>query len=270
LAPFRDTGVMLHGKFFEKGLSYEAGVFRNDGEKNDANTALDEESSGDRTFAGRVTGAPLRLLPIPAIFKNVQLGVAVTETHVPEGLNSLRAHTVSDVDFFKHVYINGQRSRVGSELSWMPGPFSVQGEFIHVSEERKGQSIRGGDLPDKISRGWYLTGTWVLTGEKKQGGVEPRHPFLTEGFGAIEVAGRYEQLRLGSAEHLGNPSAGPRSSNLSANSDRVWTIGLNWYLNHYAKIQVNGIREKIEDVNRSPIPGQSVFKMVFVRLQFSM
>jgi len=270
LAPFRDIGVMVHGKFFKKGLSYEAGVFRNDGEKNDTTTVLTDESPGNRTVAGRVTATPLRLLHVPEVFKKVELGAAVTETDVPEGLNSLRGHTNSGYDFFHHIYVKGRRSRVGTELSWTPGPFSAQGEFIHVSEARENQSISGGDLPAKISRGWYLTGTWVVTGEKKQGGIKPRRPFLDGGFGAVEVAGRYEQLRFGSAEHIGRPFNNPRSSNILPNSDRVWTLGVNWYLNHYAKIQVNGIQETIEDVNRSPIPGQSVFRMGIVRLQFSM
>src|SRR5436309_5793411 len=65
LAPARDVGVMLHGRFFKRGLNYEAGVFRNDGEKNDTGAAGSEENRGNRTYALRITGSPLRRLRLP-------------------------------------------------------------------------------------------------------------------------------------------------------------------------------------------------------------
>jgi len=141
---------------------------------------------------------------------------------------------------------------------------------LSPAEARENQGIRLEDLPAKISRGWYLTGTWAVTGEKKDGGIEPRRPFFSQGLGAIELAARYEQLRFGSSKHVGAPFSNRRASNILGNSDRAWTIGVNWYLNHYAKIQVNGIQETIEDARRSPISGRNLFRMGVIRLQFSM
>jgi phosphate-selective porin OprO/OprP len=111
----------------------------------------------------------------------------------------------------------------------------------------------------------------VITGEKKANGIEPRRPsFVAGGMGAIELAARYEQLRFGSSEHIGAPSRTPRASNILANSDRVWTAGVNWYLNNFVKIQVNGIHDRLEDLQRSPISGRADYWMGLLRLQFVM
>ena len=59
-------------------------------------------------------------------------------------------------------------------------------------------------------------------------------------------------------------------SNIYGNSDRAWTTGINWYLNRFFKVQLNGIHETIEDVNRSPINGRDKYWMGILRLQFSM
>ena len=160
---------------------------------------------------------------------------------------------------------------MGLELDWRPGPFSLKSEFIHVQDERRGQGLRTEDLPNLISRGWYVSGSWAITGEPKADNIEPRKPFLQNwGMGALEVAARIEQLRFGSSEHNGRASRSPRAANILGNSDRAWTVGLNWYLNRWSKIQFNLVREKIEDIQRSPILGQDRYWTRLCRLQFVM
>ena len=266
LAPARDIGVMLHGRFFKRGFGYEAGVFRNDGESSESHDSV----RGKRTYALRLNGTPLRPLRLPFELGKIELAAATVSTDVPEGLNGLRGQTNSGNEFFPRLYVQGRRLRFGTEFRWQPGPFSLKSEWVHVSEPRHSQSIRGNDLPAKISRGWYVTAAWTITGESTDGGVEPRRPFPSKGPGAIQIATRYEQLRFGSAEHFGTPFSSPRASNIRANSDRAWTTGINWYLNHFTKVQVNGIHETIEDLDRSPIPGRNEYWMGMLRLQFSM
>ena len=265
LAPARDLGVVVHGQLFDDALGYEVGAFRNDGENSES--SLDVRSN--RTFAARVVGMPLQVFSLPGDWDEIKVGASMARGVVPEGMNSLRGRTISGDTFFPHVYVQGRRMRYGAEAAWRPGPFSIQSEFIHVSEAREGQGVRADNLPEKISRGWYLTGTWAVTGESKENGVEPRRNFLTEGFGAIELAARYEQMRFGSsAPGLGFSS--PRAPKLMGNSDRVWTVGVNWYLNRFSKIQFNGIQETIEDARRSPIAGRERFRTGIIRFQFSM
>jgi phosphate-selective porin OprO/OprP len=266
LAPAREQGVAVHGRFFKRGVSYEAGIFRNDGENSESRADI----RGETAYVVRLNATPLRPLRLPLDLGKIELGVAAMSSDVPEGLNSLRGHTHSGIVFFNHLYVKGQRLRLGTEFRWQPGPFTLKSEWVHVNEERKEQSIRDSDLPDKVSRGWYLTGAWVLTGEPSEGGVKPRHPFPASGFGAVEIATRLEQLRFGSAEHPGNPLNGPRSANIYGNSDRAWTTGINWYMNRYLKIQLNGIHETLEDVNRSPINGREKYWTGMLRLQLSL
>jgi phosphate-selective porin OprO/OprP len=266
IAPGRDKGIMAHGRFFERGLNYEFGYFREDGEQ--ARTR-DNQGSGRRAFAGRVTGRPFRLLPLPGPLKEFEFGGAFVHSELPELQGSLRGRTVAQQTFFDRRFVRGNRLRLGAEAVWTPGPFGFHGEFMHARDERLGQSIQGRDLPDLISRGWYADASWVVTGEHKRGGVVPRHELLSGwGFGAVELAARYEQLRFGSGEHPGLPSRSIRGANIYGNSDRAWTFGVNWYMNRWIKVQGDFIRERIEDAQRVPLPGFTLYWSHVCRVQF--
>lgn len=275
LSPGRDVGIMAHGKLADSRIQYQAGVFVHDGWR--AHTK-DYDYSGERAIAGRVVVPPFEFIKVPSFFKplkNLELGAAIVQSPVTEGLNSVRGRTwVITTNYFPRIDVRGQRLRVGTELNWTPGPFSLRGEVIHVTDQRVGQGFSGENLSDLIARGWYLSGSWVITGEKKGWGVTPRHPFVTRDFmwghgpGALEIAGRYEQIRFGSAEHPGLPSRSPRAANILSSSERVLTTGVNWYLNKWTRVQFDAIREVIEDTQRAPIVGQSTYWSKYVRIQF--
>jgi len=266
LSPGRDIGAALHGRFYGRLLGYQAGVFRNDGEKSDSST----DTRGGTTVAARFTSQPLRLLSLKGDWDEVEFGFSTASSDVDEGLTSLRGRTVAGTVYFPHVYVQGRRSRFGTDVSWRPGPFSIQGEFIRVREARENQSVRATDLPDKISQGWYITTTWAVTGESKEDGIRPRHSFPSKGKGAFEVALRFEQIDFKSAVSDGEAFRSPRAPNLLTNGDRVWTAGLNWYLNRYVRIQINGVRESLQDVERSPVPGRNRLSTGVIRLQFAL
>ena len=275
LSPGRDIGVMLHGKLFQQRLQYQAGLFKHDGYRLHQ---ADYTPSGERTFAGRVATAPLSWVKPPrqlVWLKDLELAAAFTESAVPEGLRSPRGRTwFGTHNYFPRVNVHGHRLRTGAELNWTPGPFSLRGEVIRVRDERLGQSLRGEDLPNLISRGWYLGGSWVLTGEKKDRYVIPRHVFGWAngkfGFGAVEIAARGEQIRFGSALHLVSPSRSTRASNLVSASERAATFGVNWYLNRWVRVQFNGVREQIEDPEKTPIRGVQTYWSKYVRIQFTL
>jgi phosphate-selective porin OprO and OprP len=271
LAPGRDKGVLITGRWLEGlRLKYEAGVFQNDGENSHEKDST--RKTGGRTFSARVEGEPIRALKLP--FRTLQLGMAVVSSNVPERstltTNSIRGETVAGETFFHRMFVQGRRLRVGTELNWREGPLSVQSEYIHVSEQRRGVGIELQDLPDLISRGWYLTGTWLLTGEKKSDTVKPRKDFLRGGIGALELAARYDTIQFGSAGHSGVSSRSARAPNILENSDRVITLGMNWYLNRFWKIQINGVRENLEDRANAPVAGHAGYWTTVVRLQFHM
>ncbi len=197
-------------------------------------------------------------------------------TEIPEGTNNLNAGMVlGDKFFHSRYYTKGRRLRMGLELSWAPGPFSVSAEYIRSTEAREGVGVGNeqgldNNLPDIEGRGWYVTGSWVVTGERKDGGVKPRRPFLQGGVGAVEVAGRFEVLRFASAGAPQEPpSDSRRAANILGNGDSVLTAGVNWYLNRWLKFQVNGIHETLDNAALGPVPGQSSFWTVVTRLQFA-
>ncbi|WP_242120780.1 OprO/OprP family phosphate-selective porin [Sphingomonas lacusdianchii] len=92
---------------------------------------------------------------------------------------------------------------------------------------------RAGDTTHQNA--WAVQGGWFLTGETPpyltRGGVWSRpkvlRPFTTGGSGAVELAARYEEL-----DYSDNPTAG-RGTAL--------TLGVNWYLNNFVRLQLNAI-----------------------------
>jgi phosphate-selective porin OprO/OprP len=268
LAPGRDVGMMLHGRVWDRRFHYQAGVFREDGV---IPLGQDDFGGGGATWVARVRNKPSSLVKLPRFLGDLEIGVAAALSRLPEGLFSLRGRTTYLETFFDRVHVNGRRTRSGAELEWKRGPFSVQGELIRSRDQRLGQSVRGLDLPDLVAQGWYLQGAWVITGEKKDGGVVPRRPFLQDGgWGAVELAVREEYLGFRSAVRTGPAIVSTRAANIAAASDRAWTFGVNWFATRHVKIQVNAIRERVDE----PRPGIGTSRALFwtqvCRIQFAM
>lgn len=262
LSPGRDTGVMLHGRLVHDVVRYQAALVRHDGD----NSRVSGERVGERLWAGRVLVSPWA--KGPKALRTLEAGGAVTRGRIEEGLNGLRGRTLSGFDYSQAVYVKGRRLRMGVETGWTPGPFGVEAEYIRLLDERNGQGLGDVDLPDALAQGWSVMGSWVVTGEKKSGGVEARRPFPHKGAGAIEVAARIEALRFGSRGTAGEePFANPRAANLLENRNRVLTLGVNWYLNPFGRVMLNATREDIKDQERSPIFGRTRFWGASCRLQ---
>jgi len=269
LAPSRELGVMLHSKFLRSArLEYQVGVFRYDGE----GSSIHGVPTGDRTYAGRLTGQPLRLIsPLPKTIRHIYLGVAATRGELIPGLNGVNGQTFAGFTYFDHFYVRGDRTRFGTEFAWTEGPIGIKAEYIKMSEERNGQGIRKEDLPDKISRGWYVSGSWTVLGKTTSSG-KPKDPFLTgHGFGSVEIGGRLDVLSFyGAPGGTGLPSRSPRASTILPNSERTWTFGPTWYLNHFIKIQANAQREKVTDIARKAVVNRTEFWAAVIRLQLAM
>ena len=267
LAPGRDIGGMVHGRVWNKVIGYEAGVFEHDGKN--ARTNNPDKVYGDQTLAARVTVEPLRnQKDAPG---DLSIGVAFTHSDVPEGIPGVRGHTVLDQPFFsssKYI-VNGTRRRTGIEMAFLPGPASVKAEWIRMETERRGESVEDTDLSPLVGQGWYVSGTYILTGEKKTRMPRPKKPLLQGGFGAVEVGARVESLEFKSGSSSEQGSTSPRADTILGNRDQAVTLGVNWYVNRFIKIQANFIREKLDDPSQGPLPDQPSFNSRAFRLQFS-
>lgn len=115
------------------------------------------------------------------------------------------------------------------------GPFSLQGEYGHLS------LARFGNAPDVSFDGFNIFGSWFLTGEArsvKHGNVDKLKPLVNfdpekGDWGAFEVALRYDALDLSDAD-------------LSPLTHKATSLtgAFNWYLNPSTKIQFNYIHFK--------------------------
>jgi phosphate-selective porin OprO/OprP len=267
LAPARDIGGMVHGRFFKRGLSYWAGVFRHDGD----NSRSKKIEGGDQTVAARMTATPFRRLTSSSLGV-VEIGTAFAISALSNDSfrpNGLRGRTVMTQDiFYDTVFVNGHRRRWEADVDWTAGPASARAEYTWVSDDRLGQGIGDEDLPDARARAWYVSATWLVTGEDKRRPVKAAEPFVQGGIGAIEVAARFERMWFDSAGGTDAPFRNSRSETIFPTGERALTLGVNWTLNRFVKIQVNGIREHVEDPERNPVPGGAAFWSRVIRFQF--
>lgn len=249
LSPGRDPGVMAHGRLFDKTLEYQAGYFTRDG----SNARTSQTQGGEDAFVARVVVTPFASAGLRAIAP-LEIGAAVANSRLDSRLG-IRGRTVLDDSvFFDRVEVNGRRQRIGWEAAWAAGPVGLSSEYIRNSDERRSMGFSGADLPNVDASAWYLAGTWAVTGERKHGRLEPRLDFLRGGPGAIELAARVEKLGFDATTFPTTEFGFPNPSKLAGNADHVVTLGVNWYLNRYAKVQANVIRESIDDPERSPAP----------------
>ena len=268
LAPGRDIGGMVHGSFWKHGLEYSTGVFAHDGD----NARSKKIAGGGATFATRVSGMPFRRLSASS-FGNINVGSAFALSALSDDSfrpNGLRGRTVmTQDDFYESVYVKGHRRRWEADADWTAGPMSARAEYTWVSDDRLSQGIGDETLPDARARSWYVSGTWVLTGEDKRRPLKAAEPFAQGGIGAIELAIRYERMWFDSTPvGQDQPLRNPRAETIVSSGDRALTLGISWTLNRFTKIQVNGIREHVEDPERNPVPNGAAFWSRVIRLQF--
>jgi phosphate-selective porin OprO and OprP len=268
LAPGRDIGIQLHGSIWKHGLEYAGGVFEHDGD----NAKSKKIEGGGTTVAGRINGNPLRRLSSSSIGA-IDVGTAFAYSALSDDSfrpNGLRGRTVMTQDtFYDSVYVKGHRRRWEADADWTSGPASIRAEYTWVSDDRLAQGIGDENLPDARARSWYVSGTWILTGEDKKRPVKAAQPFAQGGIGAIELAARYERMWFDSTP-VGQdvPLRNPRAETIYPSGDKALTLGVSWTLNRFVKIQVNGIREQVEDPQRNPVPNGAAFWSRVIRFQF--
>ena len=248
VAPGRDVGVMAHGRTRNRVLNYQAGYFLRDG----THARTSQTEGGHDAVAGRLVVAPFAARKDHWL-ENLEVGAAVVTNRLDNQVG-LRGETIfKDGVFYDRSFVNGRRFRQGIESAWSRGPVSISAERSVVTDQRIGMGLGGEDLPHIRATGWYLAGTWTVTGETKDGRVRPRESLFNGGWGAVQIAGRVERLGFGAVDEIANAALGFGAAP-AANNDRAITVGVSWYLNRYFKVQGNLVHETIADPVRSPAP----------------
>ena len=142
----------------------------------------------------------------------------------------------------------------GVEGAFQTGPVMIEGEYFHYKIDRR--ITTAVVPPDPRFTGWYVMGSWVLTGEARiYNPIEARFdaPKLNYNFnpeagtwGAFELAARYSDLNLNYRE--GAPATTPAAAigAVRGGEQNIYTVGLNWYLNPSMRIMLDYQHVKID------------------------
>lgn len=185
-------------------------------------------SSLDGDDRGRGAAARFTVAPVHTSDTVVHFGIAaVTETPKSKvDFDTTPEARPADVDLVNTGRIDdvSRINRIGLEGAWRSGPWSLQAEWMQAGVRRDA------GLPDAKLDGWYMAGSWVLTGESR--------PYKHGEFKGIKPAGRGGAWELTARySHIDLDAAGVRGG-----TESNLALGVNYYINQHVRIMLNYIR----------------------------
>lgn len=156
--------------------------------------------------------------------------------------------------------------------------------YLQAEYERLGVQRRGA-LSDPEFSGYYVEGSWVLTGEARRYNTASAafdaptvaHPFdrKTGGWGAVELALRYSVLDLNFDE--GAQGTAPAADAVRGGEQSIIAAGLNWYLNPAIRFMLDYQHVRIDRLSpdavsfATPVGAQigQAFNTLALRSQFA-
>ncbi|CAN7505029.1 porin [Phenylobacterium sp. LjRoot225] len=154
----------------------------------------------------------------------------------------------------------------GAEAALGYRSFLVEGEYFKYDIERRVTGTT--TLADPEFDGWYVQGSWVLTGEARAyNGADARFDAPKPNFnfnpaagtwGAWEVAARYSTVNL---NDLG---AGVRGG-----EQKIASVGVNWYLNPTMRLMLNYLHVDVDRQNSAGAQIGQEYNAVALRSQLS-
>jgi phosphate-selective porin OprO/OprP len=243
-------------------VSYEAGVFQGDGWRSHPRAGT---TGAARLMVRALTGLDL------AVSYNEGRVEADDETLLvpePKGFN---AKGPTGFTFSSRHFVHGRRRRLGGDAEFQRGPVGLRGEIARAWEERKGQGSTFDDLPQAVLTGWTVSGTWLITGDKKRNTIRPRSPMF-HGPGAVEIGVRYEEVRMDDdGPDTGFAGSGNRARNIRPAADRALTGGISWWPRRWMRLMGNVVLERFEDELLAPEPDRGGnYTTLLGRLQLSL
>jgi phosphate-selective porin OprO/OprP len=144
-------------------------------------------------------------------------------------------------------------AEAGAELAVQKGPLFLASEYEHVQVERSDIS----STPQ--FSGYYVEGTWFITGESKrynQGaaafdGPNVAHVFnpASGAFGAWELALRWSDMNLN--YHAGAAGTAPAADAVRGGEQSIFSAGLNWYPNNLVRFMLDYQHVRIDRLSPS-------------------
>lgn len=261
-SPIRSPGIQAQNQYADDHGVWTLGVFRSRTDQfGDAVT-----DTGDWAVTGRLTALPWFDEPSGGRYF-LHLGTAHSYRRTIDHLLALRAQpearlgaATPNVPFFVDTGLiaSDQHSLHEVEFACGLGSLYFQAEYTFASIDQLGG-------PQLWFHGWYAQAGYFLTGEhrpyNRTAGVFDRvtpfteffrvrgHDGVCQGWGAWELAARLSYLDLTSA-------------NIGGGELTDLTVGLNWYLTPFMKLQANYIHAFL-DPAAVPRSGADIFGMRF-------
>jgi phosphate-selective porin OprO/OprP len=197
---------------------------------------------------------------------DVHIGASGTYVFSPADQGSLATPPRYPVRFRERPELRVDSTRlidtgsIDAEHTWVTGlefgaryrNLYVQAEHFWFGIERRTPTA----LSDPRFRGYYIQGTWVLTGESRRYSMasgsfqnpRPRAPVSSSGgYGAWELAVRFSDTDLN--YHEGLPGFAPPADGVRGGEQKVFTIGLNWYPTTNLKLMLDYLHIDVDRLN---------------------
>lgn len=212
LQPARRFGAAAQFHETEYRWNVHAGAFLDEPEDGEVN--VEGQGEDRRTYAIRMTGVPFAMdkqhmlhLGASYMFQDLQNDVLEIDQRIISHLDTGK--------FFDTGVIPGADTVNSYDLEALGiwGPFYAFGEYVLWNVDA---------TSDTDLSAYSFEGGFFLTGESKNydkaafGSISPKRPFGKGGWGAWEVAARYENMDLNDGAVVGGDGD-------------VFTVGMNWY-----------------------------------------
>jgi hypothetical protein len=236
-------------------FEYGLGIFNGDG------IHLNDGDNEDMEVAGRFALVPFP--SGPAWFQKLKIAGNLTYTGEQKRDFGFRPRNAEGFELFPRISVEGKRIRIGGDLQWFHGPFSLKAEYIRAEEGRPG------GLPDLITDGWHVDATWLITGEEKKLRMES----------GWELALRYDEIHVDAQEPFLIPGFVDKAGNpisVEDNFIRTLTFGVNKYLYYNIKFQANYQHDWFDNRFLTPtsrqgagvlVPGDRSLSKILARVQ---
>ena len=222
---------------------------------NSAATGVNQTYGDQLAYVGRLAGTPLRgddwrlhlgvhaqYISHPADVSGPPNGGANPLTRFTVGLSDQPELRVDGTKLINTGNVDARHaSNVGLEAAAQWRGLLLQSEYDHFEIDRVAANVSNPHFD-----GWYLEGSWVLTGEARKYNTGTaafdappvRHALGHGGYGAFELAGRYSEMNLN--YDAGALGTAPVASGIRGGELRIWSAALNWYPNPYFRLALEG------------------------------
>jgi phosphate-selective porin OprO and OprP len=143
-------------------------------------------------------------------------------------------------------------STEGLEIAGQKGRFFAQGEYEHIAVQRSDINSTPSFSGEYLEAGYFLTddtrrynaATAAFDGPAVNRPLSPS----SGQWGALELALRYSDINLN--YHAGAAGTAPAADAIRGGDQKIWTAGLNWYLNPAMRLMLD--YEHVQILRLSP------------------